>query len=316
MGLDNQVQRARQEADAISAIRTIARHFANPEAVRNEPASDHSDAVCEVAAWGRLMIREALAAGGTATMLQAVAQTGLPEPLLTSIGVRHNEVAWTNYIFRVLGGAPLGFEATGNALAKALFASFAGVSADTCDVEVFRELSLGAHHCECGDGSHGCSLDLALLGPGHAVAIEHKVKSPPSDFRYGGCEHPGKQTDAYIALFKAWCEPRAVVPHFVWLAPATAHRPGWECKSHEELASILAPAVAHLSTFGDRYRASAFLMDLSASVVSDFSLTLSLIERFHHNPEDDATAAALAHLLGKSNHHLILAGVLHALSEG
>jgi hypothetical protein len=65
-----------------------------------------------------------------------------------------------------------------------------------------------------------------------------------------------------------------------------------------------------LPTRGDRYRAAAFVLDLAASVIPNFSLTLEAARAYAAAPEDDALASRFAECLDQGSHSTILAGVL------
>lgn len=272
------------------------------------------DALEEVGAWGRVALRERLSAVDVAPWLRAADEFGLPEPVLTNTGAGHLEVPWTNYIFRALGGEPLAYEARGNRLAEVLFRHQTAGPAQPEGIRLFRELPLAEHRCPtCGEGVHYCSLDLALVGATAAVAIEHKVRSPPSDFKYRPCDHPGSQSVAYEERFRAWCRGAGVEPSFVWLSLGGAARAGWTTMTHARLAEILAPSLRELETRGDRYRGAAFVLDLASAVVAEFSNTLRLAAAYRRAPDDDSLAALLGPRLERASHHVILHGILDAL---
>jgi hypothetical protein len=304
----------RQAAEAITPIREIASSVGGAPGSSGAPGEDMCDALEEVGAWGRVALHEPLSSPAFDGWLRAVAEVGLPEPVLTNTGAAHLEVPWTNYIFRALGGEPLAYEAHGNCLAEALFCKATHTPAGPAGVRVFRELPLGLHKCpKCHEGAHACSLDIALVGTTAAVGIEHKVRSPPSDFEYRPCGHPGSQSVAYKELFGTWCGGAEVSPFFVWLSPGGAGRDGWYTMTHAKLAETLAPRLKELGTRGERYRAAAFVLDLASGVVSDFSATLRLASAYRRAPQDDSLAAQLTARLNQASHHTVMQGILDAL---
>jgi hypothetical protein len=289
-------------AEAISAVREIADLSAG-----SAEASDSVDVIEEVAAWSRVALHAQTPRA--ARVLEAATGMGLPEPVLAVTGAGKLEVPWTNYIFRALGGGLDSDEARGNALALAWMNEILGET--PTEVRVIKEFALGAHACPtCRLHRHWCSLDLALVTADVAVAVEHKVRSPPSDFRYPTCNHPGSQARAYFDLFTSWAAANGRRALFRWLSPGGAEKEHWAAVSHEQLAEILAPAISSLPTRGDRYRAAAFVLDLAASVIPNFSLTLEAARAYAAAPEDDALASRFAECLDQGSHSTILAGVL------
>lgn len=316
------------EARAISAIRAIA---------GREAGSDQAVllAVREVAAWSRLAILAELKQ--KRTVLQRAQMVGRPFPVLTVTGAAELELPWSNYLYAMLGGPPGTWEARGNRFAEVLLAALVQPQAPQClteqdllqqaeawsgDVTIHREIGLGQVACDC---RHSCCLDLALVGGGHAVAIEHKVKAGASNWRCGSCG--GVQADWYVKLFprqiERWREDGHgdLAGHYVYLSPTGRAPSQWTAWTHRDTAAVLTRVVADPlwranARFGERYQAIAFLLDLKASVAGDDRALWDGVERWLGAPDDVSAALALHAALDRDPDALTLMEALDAPDHG
>ena len=314
-------RKKRDSFDVVNAGDRLSKHAVAIGALRAlMPESPHRDeqALHEIAALCALEVHTELL--DRFSGLHTARSRDLPIPVLTAAGTSNLEVPWTNYLGRVL--------ALQNAdkrmpLAEAFVAAVAKrePQKDAGSQIVRVEAYLGQVMCKIC--RHACSLDIAVISGGCAVAVEQKVNSGESNWKCEGCM--GHQLENYRRLFPDWTrgsDPTASPSdyRYCYLTPGgkksgedSDQDRAWTAFTHHDVAKALAPAIHQLDNFAARWSAATFVIDLLSSIGSGgggLQQTMAAVERWRDDL--DSPAAALQ-LLSELNNDAVILTVLEEI---